>query len=331
MRTLLLLMLTLYTRTTISAQGCCSGGSGSPIAGGASQGVLFEQQAEVAVNYLNTNTHRFFKGDQRIDKLFDRMSTNYLYLRFAYGVSKKLTMSVEAGYFLDKTQIGLKSVDTFHASGPGDLILFPRYTVYSKNTEKHRNEVTIGMGYKIPLGACDDSTLIYTNPTTGKKSYTISPPTIQTSSGAHDLIFYGFFFRGYPAIQFRVFANVLYINKGWNKLGQRFGDYASVGLFASKTLYRKIGITLQLKEEITGKMQYDKNVDMLAYYNVDVHSTGNHKLSLVPQISYTRKKLTVYSLTDIPLYQYVNGTQVGSAFQATVGMSYRFYFTEMRG
>lgn len=331
MRILLLFALAIFARSTTSAQGCCSGGSGSPIAGGASQGVLFEQQAEVALNYMHTNTHRFFTGDQKIPKLFDRLSSNYLYLRFAYGVSKKFTMSVETGYFLDKTQIGLNRADTFTSSGPGDLIFFPRYNVYSKNTEKHRNEITIGMGYKIPLGACDDSTLIYTNPATGKKTYTISPPTIQPTNGSNDLIFYGFFFRGYPAKQFRVFANFLYINKGWNKLGQRFGDYASIGLFASKTFFRKLGVTLQVKEEITGKMKYDKNVDMLAIYNVDVHSTGNHKLSVVPQISYSRKKFTFYGLTDIPVYQYVNGTQVGSAFQATLGMNYRFYFTDMNG
>lgn len=331
MRTLLALVLVLFSTANASAQGCCSGGSGSPIAGGASQGVLFEQQAEVAVNYQHTNTHKFFTGDRKINQLFDQFNSNYLYLRFAYGVSKKLTISVETGYFINKTQIGLNRADTFRSSGIGDLILFPRYNVYSKNTEKHRNEITIGLGYKIPVGACDDSTLIYTNPVTGKKNYTISPPTVQVTNGAHDVIFYGFFFRGYPKKQFRVFANFLYIKKGWNSLGQRFGDYAGIGLFASKTFYRKIGVTLQVKEEVTGKMKYDKNVDMLASYNVDVNSTGNHKLSAVPQISYSRKNVTVYGLADIPIYQYVNGTQVGASFQATLGLSYRFYLTHMNG
>jgi hypothetical protein len=108
-------------------------------------------------------------------------------------------------------------------------------------------------------------------------------------------------------------------------LGQKFGDYASIGLFAGKTFFRKLGVTLQVKGEWIGKMQYDKNVDMLALYNVDVTSTGSRKVFFVPQLSYTKKNFTIFALSEFPIYQYVNGTQVGSQIQATAGISYRFY------
>ena len=319
------LLFSFLEVTESCAQGCCSGGSGSPIAGGASQGVLFDRQAEIGASFQHIQTHSFFTGDQKSTRLFDHYKSDYVYLRLAYGVTQKLTMSVETGYFFNKTQVGLNHSDTMRSSGIGDLIFFPRYNVYTKNTEKTRNEITIGLGYKIPLGKYNDSSLIYTNPLTGHKTYTTSPPTIQPTNGSQDIIFYGFLFRGYPSSQFRIFANVLYIKKGWNPLGQKFGDYSSVGLFASKTLFRKVGITLQLKAEKTGRMKYDKNVDMLALYNIDVSSTGNKKLAFVPQLSYSKKNLSVYVLSDIPLYQYVYGTQVGSALQVTIGGAYRFY------
>ena len=331
MKSYILISILAFLTIKSNSQGCCSGGSGSPIAGGASQGVLFERQVELGANYQHIQTHKFYTGDKRSPNLIDGFNSNYLYMRFAYGVSKKLTMSVESGYFINKTQIGLNKSDTIKSSGIGDLILFPRYNVYSKNTEKTRTEITLGLGFKIPVGKYNDSTLVYTNPVTGKKNFTTSPPTVQPTNGSHDIIFYGFMFRGYPARQFRVFANFLYIKKGWNALGERFGDYSSVGFFASKTLYRKVGVTLQVKGEITGKMKYDKNLDMLALYNVDVNSTGNKKLSIVPQVSYTRKSFTIYALSDFPFYQYVNGTQVGSSLQATLGATYRFYFTKMNG
>jgi hypothetical protein len=327
---LLIGMLAILTIKS-NAQGCCSGGSGSPIAGGASQGVLAERQVELGGNYQHIQTNKFYTGNKRISNTIDGFNSNYLYMRFAYGVSKKLTMSVENGYFFNKTQIGLDKADTIKSSGFGDLILFPRYSVYTKNTEKTRTEITIGVGYKIPIGKYNDSTVTYTNPTTGKKSYTTSPPIIQPTNGANDIIFYGFVYRGYPAKQYRIFANFLYIKKGWNALGQRFGDYSSVGLFASKTFFRKVGVTFQVKGEITGQMKYDKNIDMLALYNIDVNSTGNKRLSFVPQVSYTRKNVTIYALSDLPFYQHVNGTQIGSSVQATLGATYRFYFTKMNG
>lgn len=306
-------------------QGCCSGGSGSPIAGGHSQGVLAENQMEFAVNHQYMSTNTFLVGDKDTTSLFDNLTSNYLYARVAYGLSKKLTMSIETGYFLNKTQYGLDKKDTVKSSGIADLILFPRYTLYTRNTELTNTEITFGMGFKMPLGKYNDSNVVYRNPNTGAKYYTTSPPTIQPTSGSNDFIFYGFVFRSYTEKKFRVFANMLYILKGWNPLGQKFGNYASLGLFASQTVFKKVGLTLQFRGEWVEKMQYNHNIDMLALYNIDVNSTGSRKLFVTPQASYSLKNFTFYILTEIPLYQYVNGTQVGSEFQLTSGISYRFF------
>ena len=120
-------------------------------------------------------------------------------------------------------------------------------------------------------------------------------------------------------------GNALYIKKGWNPLGQKFGDYSSIGFFVSKTFFKKLGVTLQAKGEHIGKMKYDHNVDMLALYNVDVKSTGSRKIFFVPQLSFTQKNFTVYALSEIPVYQFVYGTQVVSQNQLTLGLTYRFY------
>ncbi|MCX6296165.1 MAG: hypothetical protein NTX97_08865 [Bacteroidetes bacterium] len=248
-----------------------------------------------------------------------------MYLRLAYGLTKNLTMSVESGYYLNKTQVGLNKVDTFSSAGIGDLILFPRYDVLNRTSEKKRTEITLGIGLKIPLGMYDDSTLFYTNPYTGKQLFRPSPPSVQPSTGANDFIFYGFFYRGYPEKKFRIFMNTLYVRKGWSPIGAKFGDYASVGLFAGQTFFKKLGVTIQIKGEMIGKMKASQNADdMMNMYNVDIVSTGSRKILFVPQLSYSYKNFSVYALTEIPLYQYVNKVQVASHVQATVGISYRF-------
>jgi hypothetical protein len=108
-------------------------------------------------------------------------------------------------------------------------------------------------------------------------------------------------------------------------LGQKFGDYSSLGLFASQTVLKKVVVTLQLRGEYVSKMKYDKNVDMLALYNIDVYSTGSRKVFLAPQVSYSAGNFIFYAMYEAPLYQYLNGTQVGSQHQLTSGISYRFF------
>lgn len=320
---LLTFILSMYNHVLLG-QGCCSGGCGNPIAGGASPGVLLEKQMEVGSSFQYINGNKFLAGDKDTASLFDNFNSKYIYSRLAYGVTKDLTVSVESGYFINKTQIGLNNIDTVRSSGIADLILFPKYDVYNRVDERKRIEFTLGLGYKIPLGMHNDSTFTWYDSTNMIAHYTTSPPIVQPTTGSQDIILYAFFFRGFPQKNFRVFANTTYIRKGWNSLGQKFGDYASLGLFAGKTFFDKLSLTLQVKGEYIGKMQADKNVDMLALYNIDLRSTGSRKIFFVPQISYTYRSFSVYGLYEIPLYQHMNGVQVISS-PLTLGLSYKFF------
>ena len=107
MKSLFLSYFILFISIDIYSQGCCSGGSGSPIAGGASQGVLKQRQVEIAANYQYVGSNKFQVGDRDTVSLFDNLYSNYLYMRLAYGVTEKLTVSLESGYFINKTQIEL--------------------------------------------------------------------------------------------------------------------------------------------------------------------------------------------------------------------------------
>lgn len=322
--------MVVISSKSIYGQGCCSGGSGSPIAGGASQGVLQEGQMELATSYQYLYSDKFITEDRDTLKLFDNLSTEYLYGKVAYGVTENLTVSVEAGYFLKKAQTGLfdsvlNKNEVIQSSGIADLIIFPRYDILNSTTEKKRVELTLGLGCKIPLGKYNDSTLVYTDPNSGREYFTTSPPLVQPTNGSQAIIGYLFFYRGFPQHNFKLFANSLYIRNGWNPLGEKFGDYSSVGLFAGKTFFNKLGVTLQLKGEHIGKMKAAENVDLLAFYNIDTSSTGSKKISFVPQISLTHKSFTIFGLYELPVYEYVYGTQVASQHQLTFGISYRFF------
>ena len=156
----LLFLLFITGGQNINAQ-CCAGGSGSPIAGGASQGVLLERQVELNTNFQFINTDKFYTKDSPdTAKYFDRFHSTYQYFRLAYGVTKHFTMSIETGNYFIKEESGLHNnpATTYSSKGIGDLILFPRYDLINLTEEKRRTEVTVGLGYKIPLGSYNDST-----------------------------------------------------------------------------------------------------------------------------------------------------------------------------
>ena len=93
-------------------QGCCSGGSGSPIAGGSSQGVLSENQIEISSNYQYVSSNTFMVKDHDTTRMFESLKSDYIYTRLAYGISKKLSFLVEVGYFLKGRKIGLDNIET---------------------------------------------------------------------------------------------------------------------------------------------------------------------------------------------------------------------------
>jgi hypothetical protein len=327
MRLFLITIISLLFNSNIFAQGCCSGGAGSPIAGGAATGVLQENQMEISLNYQFNQSNKFFNEHKEAIPLFSDLSSDYLFFRTDYGVSKKLTLSIASGYYLDKSLIETDNADTTSSSGLGDLIIFPRYSIYNKTTNFKRTEIAIGLGLKIPLGAHNDSTLTYSDQWIGD-IYQTNPPTVQTTSGSNDFMFYSFFFREFQKRKLRLFMTALHVKKGFNPSGIKYGDYTSIGFFASKTFFYRWGVTSQIKAENIGQIKAAENIDLEGFYNISPESTGSKKWFFIPQLSYSQNGLTVFATSEIPLYQYLNGTQVGSQHQFTFGVNYRFLTKE---
>lgn len=311
-------------------QGCCAGGSGSPVAGGLTQGVLADRQAEIGSSFQYFQSNKFMVENRDTTQFYDNFNSRYLYSRIAYGLTRELTLSIESGYFLNKTQTMFydsvsQTTEILETKGASDLIIFPRYAVFSHNGEKHRFEITTGLGWKIPLGSHTDSTIVFTNPISGVSYYSISPPLLQTTTGSHDFIFYGFLFDGIPKRNWSFFSNLLYVKKGWNSLGIKAGDYYSASMFVSKGLLNNtLNISLQTKWEQAFPFQTARNINPIAMYNMDPLSSGTKMFSILPQCSYRYKSMIAYFMYEIPVYQYVVGSQLAFQQQITSGVFWRF-------
>ncbi|MDB2675217.1 hypothetical protein N9Y90_01625 [Flavobacteriales bacterium] len=326
MKKIILASCLLLSANLVYSQGCCSGGSGSPISGAAASGVLLENQMEISTSYQYISSHLFKTNNNKdtVSILSDTLRSDYLFFRTDYGLSEKLTMSVALGYFLDKSVVNRN--ESYSISGVSDLILFPRYNVFNFKKENHRTELTLGLGLKLPIGSHTDSSLLVSNPIFGD-IYAYNPPIAQLTNGSQDAMFYAFIFRTYPKKKFSVFANSLFIKKAFNSLGEKFGDYSSMSVFFSKSLPKNFGLTAQLKYEHVGEIEAAHGVD-LVNYNVELESTGLSKMLFVPQLSYSKNGFTYFATADLPLYEDLNGSQFSTQYQVTVGLSYRFLLKE---
>jgi len=326
MKDFFLTILILFLYMGPSYAQCCAGGSGSPIAGGTSQGVLSAKQFELNTNFQFINSDKFYTGDSRdTSNPKYQFRSAYQYLRFAYGVTKDFTMSIETGNYFYKEEIGLDNnpSSNYKSSGISDLVIFPRYDILNVSTDKAKTEITVGLGYKIPIGSYNDSTG-NVEPYSGETYYVRNPRAVQLTTGAQDIIFYTFFYRGYPKHNLRFFANALYIKKGWNPLGEKMGDFATVGLFVSKSFLPNLGTTLQVRGELIAPMKLNKVVEENDFQS-DNTASGYKKVFVTPMVNYSFWKFNVYALIDLPVYQYVTGNQVGTELQVTAGLTFRFF------
>ena len=314
MRVITLVFILCFYFNESSGQGCCSGSSGNPIAGGVSSGVLQENQIEFSSNYQYTFSDKFFSGTQDTINLFDNLNSDYLFLKTEYGVNKRITLSISAGYYFNKAQVG--GIKPTKSNGLADIIIFPRINVLNKDMPFNRTEITLGVGVKAPLGTHKDSSLIIPS----INYWEINPPITQLSSGAYDLLLYSFFLREFKLQKIKIFSSILHINKGFNSLDQKMGNYSSFAIYISKILDNNIGSALQIKVEEIKKMDAGN-----VWNSEDLEaSSGSNKIFLIPQLSYSLNNFSFFSSYEIPLYQNINGTQIGSKEKITFGFSYRF-------
>jgi hypothetical protein len=285
-----------------------------------SQSVLPKGALEVGVAGQYIHTTRFLNYREPDTSYLDGYTSQYLYPRISYGLTPELTLSVEAGYFLRKEQTGFHPTDNITSSGIADLIIMPRLQIFNRN----HTEVTTGIGIKVPLGSYNDS-LGYIEPFSGDEYFMPKPPAMQGSTGSNDFIFNFFGVKKFSGGSWRIFTNLTYILRGWNPLGERFGDVATLSLFGGRSVGKKMVVLVHAKYEWIGEMSLNPDIMMFTFPNYDPEATGSKKLFCMPQINYKLADgMHAFFLAEIPLWQHVNKLQMASQFMATAGVSYRF-------
>jgi len=287
----------------INAQ-CCS--AGNPASNGGS-GSMAKNYFSVSSSYVHSYSDTYFKGNSEYD--FDYLENtkfDFGLLNFSYGLSNKLSISTEIGYFINKSMDFTFIDATRKASGLGDAAIDLKYQV--ANLKKHLASITASVKTSVPIGQFDQM-----------DKNVILPIDIQPSSGSFKLKtalslskrFYGskFSLNSFISTEFSQRINT-------DRTDYKYGNLYSFVFSTSHNTTKKINTGLGLNFTLREKA---RNRDLI------VGATGGTFINVQPRISYLLpENFGISTSVNIPIYRNVYGIQLTNKYILVLGISKGF-------
>jgi hypothetical protein len=267
---------------------------GSPAGASTYVGVLaknhFRFIAFYRYNYLDT----YYEGNKpsKMPSLLKKSFFNFAGLTLSYGITKRLTVDADLGYFINKTQVyeGVDYRPRGYGLSNGNITF--KYGAYIKPAKQM--ELTVGLGCKFPFSTkplyVDNTRLVI---------------DLQPSSNAFGLSGHLIFSKDFPAISMRLMTVNKYEYNFANADHYQFGSSITNSIFLSKKIVKNLFGVLQVRNEYRFK-DYTTKLEP---------ATGGEVMILSAQISYSILcKWHVAGLFDFPFYKNFNGRQLTSKY-----------------
>lgn len=307
LRTHSVFLLILFILPLIAKGQCLS--SVNPVGGTESLLVLEKKSLRAITFYKYGQATRYYQYDKPSDfSSIEKAYYNYASIMLGYGLTKRITLEAETGYYINKSQDYSQTDYTLTGRGFNNLVLLTKLNLYTNNVK--RIYFSLAAGPKIPLSR-----------EMKEVDYVQLPIELQTGTGAYGMATSASLVKENSALGLRYFfTNRVEIN-GRNIEDYKLGTAVFTSVYISKHLmapWIKGDWTtiLQLRNETRGK---DKRGDIIK------EMTGGTVLFLVPQINYVAfGSLDISLMVDIPVYQYFNGTQLSAGTAFTLSLSHIF-------
>jgi len=283
---------------------CCS--AGNPAGGDGSFFGLQQNELRLHLFYRYSISKDYYHLDSKYQVPYINSSFyDYSFLAISYGLSERLSLHSELGYFIDKTQ---KSVinnqdEIIRSNGLGDLNFNVKYGIFQK--VKPVTRLVLSVGIRVPIGAFNE-----------EMNGIGIPISLQPSSGSFKYNAALFYSMKKQGKNFSWYTMAIYEMSNVIKnefLYYDYGDYFQYSMAGNYFLTKNLLFTTVAKLEIRAKDRRENNIH--------IESTGSRVLYLSPQLMYTVKKVWHLNLyADFPLYKYVNGYQLTNKFAVQVGI-----------
>ncbi len=305
----LLLILGLLLISTHPAQTQCLSAV-NPVGGSSNLLVMEKNMLRIISFYHHHYGNQYFEGDHLSDyNLIKSGGYNYIGTILGYGLTDKITLETELGYFINKTQqySGIPEY-TLRGNGLSNTVFSLKGSLL-KNNEK-RLFISSSAGAKIPLSREQQI-----------RHGVVLPVELQPTLGAFGAVFQLFAVKENSASGTRYFLTERMEINDRNKQKYKQGNAVYSSLFISKHLmfpWLKGDWTaiLQVRNELRGKDHISSGVK---------ESSGGYQFYVSPQINhYFREKWNFSAILDIPVYQNFNGTQLATKYGLSLNLARDF-------
>lgn len=297
MRSLIAFALILSFGNKTLAQ-CCSA---NPVAGAENIGVLSKKTLRVLTYYRFSYSDTYFEGSKWAQfNAVKEANYNFLGSIFAYGITSKITVETELGYFINKTQtFNLEPEYTIKGRGFNNTVVSLKFPLYRRKEKEF--ECTFGLGAKIPFTT---KPLIVNG--------VELPQNFQSSTGAFGSVAQLFLYKGLIEKGLRFFLLHRFEINGANQIGYKYGNAYITSLFISKSINSHWTGLIQIRNENRTKDTRDSEL---------IEFSGNYITYLSPQLNYTIiQKWNVSAFAEFPIYKYYNGIQLGNKYSLSLAI-----------
>lgn len=298
----LVLVSALLSAGKLHAQ-CCA--MGNPFNNAAVNAGADEKNLQVSLTYKYGYYETYFRERVRLINygMYREISYQYLALNFSYGITKRLGVEHEAGYFISKApRLADPELDKFANAGYGfsNATLSARYAFLVIPAKQLRFDAALGLRYPF-----------------SQKSQRVNgielPVEAQPSTGAFGGVMYIQAGKRFERFNLALQQRYEFNTRNYNRY--TFGDAHITTFSASGDLNRYLSGLLLFRNEVRGS---DKTGN-----NARLASQGSHLIIVAPQLSirpYRDFQLSIFS--DIPVYRRYFGEQISSRYALGISLSW---------
>ncbi|GAB4318300.1 MAG: hypothetical protein Kow00127_10280 [Bacteroidales bacterium] len=309
-KSIFLTLLLLAAAHTVSVAQCCSAGNPYFYS---DQSAPAGKQLLLFAGYKYSTSDDYYRNSEKYPiEFIDKAFYNYLNLQIGYGLSDKVGLEADLGYFLNKTETYLlPDWDDNRGYGVGDMRLVVKWLAY-KNFVK-RYSVIPSFGVKLPVGVFDQEV-----------NNVKLPITVQPSSGSFRYQANLFVTKGFrnPAWQLDFYGSFEYAQRIRSKnFDYKYGNQFLFSVIGSRKIGKKLNTGIELRSENRGRaLRENEQV---------VESSGHHIVYVIPHISFRiAGEWAVMTNFELPVYRYYNGVQLANSFALSITLSNKINLSE---
>jgi len=269
---------------------CC--GMGSPC-GSSNAGVLNKNTLRVTASYKYGYFETYYHDNIRLINYgpIKYMYYNFTSLVLGYGITKRISVENETGYFINKVNhLNDTSLERLAKKGYGfsNGVFSVKYGLYISPIKE--TEISIGLGFKYPFTT---NALVIDN--------VRLPLEVQPSSRAFGFVGHLIMKKGFSNYGLNLFLINRFETNLQNPDKYTVGDLNITTLIISKKIVTNFIGMLQFRNEY-------KKTDKSKIPNDRLLSQGSNVVYCIPTLTYfVGGKWVLSAFADIPLYKYYKG------------------------